>query len=264
MAPKCIPLLHPPPFSSILPRMTQAAPQAPTQIPESFFDTLEDSTRAVATRLGSPPPSGGAWQPQKIQYWYDSIIDWMFANPGGNLKECAAALGKAPVTIQLIVRSDLFKARYSARRALFNQELDHRLVGKLAKVAELGLDLTLEVMEKKRDSVPLPLLNEITSRAMDRLGYGPGSSGSAPPVAVHVHANASAEARAAVPETVTPAALERARKNLALLQASNEAKVIDHEPSLRDSAQLPHEVGLGGSGSSAPLEVVGADEAGEG
>ncbi len=184
----------------------------PAAVPDSFFRQIDE--KAVVHKLAHPVTSG-VWQPQKAQYWYDSIIDWMFAHPGGSIKECAADLGRNPVTIGLIVRSDLFKSRYAARRARFSEELDHRLVGKLAKVAELGLDLTIEHMEKKRDSVPLPLLNDITKTAMDRLGYGPQPA--QPSASVVIHNNNSAQA-AALPDTVTPGALAKARSYLALLQ----------------------------------------------
>ena len=198
------------------------APELPKDIPDSFFREIDE--KAVVHKLAHPV-TGGVWQPQKAQYWYDSIIDWMFANPGGTIKQCAADLGRNPVTIGLIVRSDIFKSRYAARRARFSEELDHRLVGKLAKVAELGLDLTIEVMEKKRDSVPLPLLNDITKSAMDRLGYGPSPAQSA---SVVVHNNVSAQV-ANVPDTVSVGALEKARGYLALLQsgASGASEVIE-------------------------------------
>ena len=248
--------LNAPPFAFAPPRlhcsrMTQAPaaitpPLAPSaEIPESFFRSLEDGAAAVRHKLASPPPEK-AWQPQKAMYWYDSIIDWMFAHPGGAIKECAADLGRSPVTIGLIVRSDLFKARYAARRARFNEELDSRLVGKLAKVAEVGLDLTLEVMAKKRDSIPLPLLTQLTNSAMDRLGYGPAQA--APSAAVVIHNN-NGNAQTVLPETVTPAALARARESLRQLQAMDDPKVIEHRS---------HEVGLG---DSAPQAQPGASEA---
>ena len=236
-----------------------APPLAPSaEIPESFFRSLEDGAAAVRHKLASPPPEK-AWQPQKAMYWYDSIIDWMFAHPGGAIKECAADLGRSPVTIGLIVRSDLFKARYAARRARFNEELDSRLVGKLAKVAEVGLDLTLEVLEKKRDSIPLPLLNDITKSAMDRLGYGPAQT-SSPAVVINNTANAQV---AALPETVTAGALERARENLRKLNSMDQPKVIEHEPSRSDSASASPQV-QHGSLSSPRLEVSAGSEKGEG
>lgn len=188
-------------------------------IPESFFaPTRAASEAAVLHKLGSPPPENG-WQPQKAMYWYDSIIDWMFANPGGALKECAAALGRNPVTIGLIVRSDLFKARYAQRRARFSADLDHRLVGKLARVAEISLDSMVDALEKKRDTVPLPVLHEIAKGAMDRLGYGPSRSETAA-ASVIINNNPSASVGVVLPASVSPDALAKARGYMAALQGT--------------------------------------------
>lgn len=195
----------------IIPRMPQSP--APPQLPESFFRDLEPRRTTGTDKLGHPVPAG-AWQPQKAMYWYDSIIDDFFANPGTTIKECAARLGRSPVTISLIVRSDLFKARYAQRRDCFNEELDLRLVGKLARVAETALDLTQEVLEKKRDSVPLPLLHQIAEGAMERLGYGPKpAQGASAPVQVNINNNQAV--------TASPNALREAREKLKLLEASN-------------------------------------------
>lgn len=188
-------------------------PSPPTEIPESFF--LEARADSVSAKMEIARPRG-SWTPPKAQLWYDSIIDWMFANPGGKIKACAQALDKSPVTIGLIVRSDLFRARYAQRRARFSEELDHRLVGKLARVAELGLDSIAEALEKKRDQVPLPILNDITSRAMDRLGYG--SRAESAGASVHVQVNNQSV------EVVSASALEKARSHLRTLE---QAKLVE-------------------------------------
>jgi hypothetical protein len=172
---------------------------------------------AITDRLGKDPATA-AWQPTKAMLWYDGIIDWIFSHPGGNLKECAADLGKSPTTIRLIVRSDIFKARYAQRRIQFNEDLDHRIVGKLAQVAEKSLDHILTTLDKKRDQVPLPVLKDLARDAMDRLGYSPSRPDSAAAqVHVHNHVNASSNT-AVLPSSVTPDALARARAHLRTLQ----------------------------------------------
>lgn len=155
--------------------------------------------------------------PSKAMLWYDSIVDDMFANPGTTIKATAARLGRSPVTIGYIVNSDLFKARYAQRRDQFNEELDTRLIGKLAKVAELSLDLSLESLEKKRTAVPLPLLHEISDKALARLGYGPKPAG---PAAVAVTVNNSNTSAAQVVVPVSPAALAAARDTLRTIEQS--------------------------------------------
>lgn len=204
---------------------------APLEIPESFFRDAATADRDLPT-----PAPAGAWQPSKQMYWYDSIIDDFFANPGTTLKECAARLGRSPVTISLIVRSDLFKARYAQRRRSFNDELDLRLVGKLAKVAETALDLTQAVLDKKRDSIPLPLLHEIGTGALDRLGYGvKAAQAAAPSVSVNVNSPSV---------TVSPDALAAARQRL---------QSVAERPVVLDAVPVASEV-------AGPAAVAGEEE----
>lgn len=213
---------------------TAALPQT---LPQSFFEGLEDVK--APTPRGRPPPTTitsdlhqpdrgpNTHSPSKAMLWYDSIIDDLIANPGTTLKAAASRLGRSPVTIGYIVNSDLFKARYSQRRDQFNEELDTRLIGKLAKVAELSLDLTLESLEKKRTAVPLPLLHEVSDKALARLGYGP-KQGTAAQIAVNVNQN-NATAQVATP--VSAEALAAARHTLKTVEQSRllAARQIDHQ-----------------------------------
>lgn len=244
MSPNCtttIPLTS----SCYLPPMPASLP---AEIPSTFFEPPPTAAResSVLHKL-STPAAPTAWKPQKAMYWYDSIIDWIFANPGGSIKECAAALDRNPVTIGLIVRSDLFKARYAQRRAAFTEELDTRLIGKLAKVAETGLGLMLDVMEKKRDTIPLPLLNDITKTAMDRLGYGPSRSDSAPGVSVNINNSATAAVRQ---EMVDASSLAKARGYMRQLESVREQEVQSLLPNTQE----------GSSGSDAPMKIPSEGE----
>ncbi len=223
---------------------SSSALRAPQQIPDSFFaDILADSREAAAR-----PQS--QWQqdqqPQKYMYWYDSIIDDMFSHPGESLKSTALRLGRSPNMIYLIVNSDLFKARYAQRRDRFNEDLDHRLIGKLASVAEKAIDFTLEAMDKKRESIPLPLLQEIQKSALDRLGYGPREAQPAQQVTVNASGNE-------VSISVTSGALAAAREKLRNLEArANHARVVSPSPSLSLSgAETGDVVGDGSDEESA-------------
>jgi len=128
--------------------------------------------------------------------WYDHIIDDLLANPGTSLAATAARLGRSASTVYTVCASDLFKARYSQRRAQFEEELSRKMVAKITKAADLALDATIEVLEKKRDAIPLPVLNELTKNTLDRLGYGPSRE---PPVVINNNV-VSAEALAAARE----------------------------------------------------------------
>jgi hypothetical protein len=152
--------------------------------------------------------------------WYDSIIDDILTNPGTTITDTAKRLGRSRSTISAIVSSDLFRARWAQRREQFSAALDERLTRKLATVAEKGLDATIDILEKKRDSIPLPVLNETVKNSLDRLGYGPSPSVPAPVV---VNNN-----------VVSAEALAAARENL---------KTIEQVPrsALPDSAGSPAE-----------------------
>lgn len=117
-------------------------------------------------------PYEGRWR-----WWYSSISDWMIRNPGKDLKDCAKELDKHESTISLIVTTDLFKAYHEQRLKEWRERHDFALRDKLTRVAEASLDLMIDKMDKKRDQVPISTLNEITTSALDRLGYAPQKVG---------------------------------------------------------------------------------------
>jgi hypothetical protein len=165
-------------------------------LPRSFFDGLEGVT-PIKNVFGQDYKNG--WTPAGAMKWYDSIIDDMLSHPGTSLTETAKRLGRHPNTVQTIVSSDLFKARWAQRRAEYEDMLNQKLVGKITRAADLALDVTIEHLEKKRDTIPLPILTELTKVTLDRLGYSPKTNEAA--VQVNVSNNVvSAEALAAARE----------------------------------------------------------------
>jgi hypothetical protein len=218
----------------------------PNELPASFW---MDAAELPHTRRGTPRTTGtGQWKPISSLVWYDSIIDDILANPGTRLKDTAARLGRAATTISSVVSSDLFKARWVQRREQFNQALDERLTRKLAAVAEKGLDAQIEILEKKRDTIPLPVLNETVKNSLDRLGYGPSPT-APPPVVVNNN-------------VVSAEALAKARENLKTI----EGKAIDPNPreaGVRQSGFDPREAGANGreaaSGFGSREAALGAE-----
>lgn len=108
----------------------------------------------------------------KWRYWYSAIIDLMIEHPEYTLKDIARELGRTPQTISSITGTDMFKAQLRARRDEWTEKHDAGILARTTKIAELALDGIIENLEKRRDKVPLPLLNEITDTALERLGYG--------------------------------------------------------------------------------------------
>lgn len=202
---------NPPPESIPLP-----------ELPADFFSGIRPT----------PPKDNRSWEYRRDvmrgMLWYDSIIDDILAHPGTKLNETAARLNKAPNTIYLIVGSDLFKARWAQRRAKFNDDLDLRLTGKIAKVAELALDATITTLEKKQDAVPLQQLKEISKDALDRLGYGPSTQAPQHPSVV-IHNNP--QANAAVANQVSGESLARAREAMRQLNDLNSSQSAEVEGS---------------------------------
>lgn len=111
-------------------------------------------------------------QRKKMLWYYSAIIDWMIANPGGKLGDCAEYVGKSQTTLSIIINSDMFKAHLAARKAQFQQQHDLGIIHKTTQVANASLDAILAVLEKKRDTLPLETLNTVADGALKRLGYG--------------------------------------------------------------------------------------------
>lgn len=168
----------------------------------------------------------GKVQRPKMLWYYTAIIDWMVANPGRPLKECAAHINRTPVTLSIIINSDMFKAALAQRKSDFQVQHDVGLIHKTVQVANASLDALLTVLEKKKDAVPIDSLREISNDAMSRLGYG--TQKNAPGMMVQVNGSAT------IVTSVSQQDLEEARMALRQVQANNAIpapapmKTIDH------------------------------------
>lgn len=201
-------------------------------------DRRPNSRRAAAP--GAPyiilvPNLGGGLGPKlrmniidatgRYRWWYDGIIDWMIANPGKKLYECAEHFGKGASTISLIVNSDAFKMRLAERRKEFEHIHDAAIIGKTTEVALKALDVMLDQLDKKRDKIPLKDANEIANTALQRLGYG-----AKPSTVVNVGNGAGATVVQVSRET-----LEASRKSIRQQQEQRlleveDAEVLDDSP----------------------------------
>jgi hypothetical protein len=210
-----IPLAFPLHFPHLTPM--PALTPVPKEIPDSFFVGLPDPATLPRAHPDSKQTSPTA--PMRALMLYDAIIDDIFANPTTTLGATAGRLRKSPSTISLVVRSDFFRARWLQRREQYNEDLNFRLTAKITKVVEKSLDVTLEKLETSTN-IPLPMLNEMNKTLLDRLGYGPSRSESAPGTVVNVGVQANANAAVANAQA-SPEGLSRAREFLKILEQRN-------------------------------------------
>jgi len=138
------------------------------------------------------------------RWWYEAIADRMIAHPEWRQEDIARDLNRHANTISYIMRTDLFRDYLARRKADFREMHDLGIVARSTKIAERGLDVILDVIEKKKDQIPLQLLDKITTSALDRLGYG------APVVAVDARTQI-VDASRNVNVNVTPQLIEEAR-----------------------------------------------------
>lgn len=149
---------------------------------------------------------------RKMRWWYEHLADYMIAHPTAKQNELALHFNRAPGTISTIINTDAFKAYLRKRRAEYEGGLDQQVRDKLLNVANRGLDFLLDGLEKKRDSIPINVLQDVVDKSLKNLGYGSTSS---PAVSVNVNSPAPV----AVPVAVGLDDLEAAR---AALRASQQ------------------------------------------
>lgn len=168
---------------------------------------------------------------KRFGWWYPAIADWLLSNPHGTIGDCARALKKSEPTISLIKNSDLFRDYFAVRRREWEERHDFKIREKLHGVADLGLDILLETMKTKRDSVPIARTTEIVTSALDRLGYAPQTG---PSTQINLQANAGSKV---VVAPVTVDRLEEARQVLRRAQAGRATEPSNYlpPPSLREA-----------------------------
>lgn len=168
-------------------------------------------------------PYQGRWRS-----WYPSIADWQLENPGGSLTDCAKSLGKHVNTIAFITNTDMYREYFAQRRAEWSRLHDFAIITKTTRVAEMALDVMLEKMEKQSDKIPMQVVTDVATSALDRLGYAPK-----PPASVEVNVNTDNRKVVMVP--ISAGALEEARdaiREAEKLRAEAARKVLEAEPGL--------------------------------
>lgn len=145
----------------------------------------------------------GRWR-----WWYASICDYRLSHPGCTNKEIAAFLRKSENTISAIANTDLYREYEAQRKQAWRARSEETLRAKLTSVTMLALDSAEAQLRKKGDQIPLAIAKDLLETGLDRLGFGPQA---APSVVVNNH-------QVLIPNAVSPAALEDARKTLRALE----------------------------------------------
>jgi hypothetical protein len=109
---------------------------------------------------------------RKMRWWYESLADYMIANPTKTQNEIALHFGKAVSTISTIIHTDGFKSYMRQRRADMAENLDRSVRNKLTNVLDQTLDALTEKLTKKKDTLPVGDLKFIGDMALKGLGYG--------------------------------------------------------------------------------------------
>lgn len=156
----------------------------------------------------SPNPYENRWRP-----WYPAVSDWIVRNPSGTQKQMAAELGKSVHTISAIMQTDIFKEFHAQRMAEWRQRHDDAVRHRLLSIADQSLDILAEQMEKKRDQIPMAMVQEVAMSALDRLGYSPQSAA--------VQVNVDNRNQSVVIQGVSATELEEARMAMRLAEAAN-------------------------------------------
>lgn len=125
----------------------------------------------------TPGPRGGQYvlDLKNLNHLHEAIMNWMLANPGGTLVDCARHFGVSSSWLSLLKGSDLFKARFKEKQELIFTQLAADIPAKLTAIAEVGIDRLQDVVETSTD--PRVIL-ETTKMALSSLGFGkPASAG---------------------------------------------------------------------------------------
>ena len=146
----------------------------------------------------------------------------MLMYPKSLMAERSRRLKYSESYLSLIMNSDMFKALYARRRAEYSASLDAGIQHKLGMVANKALDLMMDTLDTKRNSIPFPALADFTDNTLERLGYGTKSA------AVQVNINA--------PPMITQEQLAEAR---ATLRAVETQRTIEHKPIEHKPDELP-------------------------
>lgn len=157
---------------------------------------------------------------RKMRWWYESLADFMIANPRATQEDIAAHFGRVRSTISTIINTDAFRAYYRQRRAEIHADLSDSVKSKLMNIADTSMDMMLEKLEKKRDTLPLETIQKTAEMSLKALGFGAQAQG---PTIIN-------NQNTVVPIAVSLEDLQAAQRALRAAQ-NNTPQIIDVTPS---------------------------------
>lgn len=173
-------------------------------------------------------------QPAKMNWWYESVSDWLLQNPDKNLKDAAVFFNVTPTWIYVLTKSRPFVEYHEARRTEHNYLVSVGVIDKATAVADMALDHLSQKMVDVGDTLPVKVLTEVADTMLARIGYGGGSRGASPngasAVSVQVDVNLITEARSAHQARLMSMAPPKPPPDLSkLIEGADTAPVLELE-----------------------------------
>lgn len=117
-------------------------------------------------------------EPQKVNWWYERLVDWMLLNPERTLGDAAREFNVSQPWLSVVKNSDAFKAYYEARSAAFSDKLEGQAINCLTGVkekvtiaAEAALDEINRRLQTTGAVLPLRDLMDIAKMDLAKQGY---------------------------------------------------------------------------------------------
>lgn len=141
--------------------------------------------------------------PVKVNWWYESIVDWMLMNPDKTKGDCAKFFNVSKIWMYSITHSDVFKALYEERRKKHSAMVSSTVIEKTAALTEMAVEKLAERVAETGDQMTPGFLKDVAEMGLEKLGYtgkqsaAPVLQPAAPQVNITVvNAQALADARA--------------------------------------------------------------------
>lgn len=121
------------------------------------------------------------WQPATVKPLHELLADLVMTQPGLTAAELGAKVGRHPVTVRLILRSDLFRELLAQRR---QEVVDPRVTAKVEELLDVTISTSLEVLSK---SVEESQSTELALKTLAAVGPMSKYGARTPPPAVQAN-----------------------------------------------------------------------------